>query len=115
MKLTHFVNSIKTEKRDNIVNKHNKKDKKYYFFLDNLSNYIYITDRLIFERENDEYIIKIELGKNNLCNIYLKKENLSFDIKVIEGTYIIKNNYIKFEYVLETDNNKHCIILETEE
>ena len=115
MKMIHSINGKEEIIYDNIVNLNKENNKKYHFFLDNISNYIYITDRLVFERENDEYIIHIEIGENNTCNIYLKDKELSFNIKVINAKYIERNNAIEYEYTLETDNDKHNIVLEIEE
>ena len=115
MKLTHLINDNIYEEHEKLENICEKNEKKYKFFLDNISNYIYITDRLIFIRESDDYIIGLELGKTNTCTIKLKNENKKFDINVSEGSFVEADNRIEFEYILETDNDKHHIILEIEE
>lgn len=115
MKLTHLINDDIHSEIKNVNNLFEKNDKKYKFFLDNISNYIYITDRLVFERENDEYKIHMEIGETNTCNIYLKDKDLSLDINVIDAKYKVDNNVVEYEYTLETDNDKHHIILEIEE
>ena len=115
MKLNHYIDEKLDISVSNINVELDKNIKKYQFFLDNISNCIYITDRLNLIRENDEYILSIFLGQSNECNIHLKKEKADFKINVIKGSYEEKNNYIKVEYILETDEKKHTIILETGE
>jgi hypothetical protein len=115
MKLNHYIDEKLDISISNINVELDKNIKKYQFFLDNISNCIYITDRLNLIRENDEYILSIFLGQSNECNIHLKKEKADFKINVINGSYEEKNNYIKVEYILETDEKKHTIILETGE
>ena len=115
MKMIHTINGKDEVVYNDIENLNKENNKKYHFFLDNISNNIYITDRLVFERENDEYIIHIEIGENNICNIYLKDKNLTLDIDVIDAKYSVKDHIIEYEYILDTDKDKHKIILEIEE
>ena len=115
MKIKHLINNELKNEYKNVKNKYQKKDNKYQFVLDNISNNIYITDRLVFERENDEYKIHIEIGKTNKCNIYLKDKEISFEINVIDASYRVDNKVLEYEYILETDNDKHKIIIENED
>ena len=112
MKLTHFLDDKIDYEYTNITNEEEKNSKKYKFFLDNILNYIYITDRLIFIRENDEYVFHLEISNKPLCSITLKKENKSFDINVIEAKYTEVKKNIVIEYKIESDNFKHKIVLE---
>lgn len=112
MKLYHYINNQLVDKCENLVNLNEKNNKKYKFNLDNISNCIYITDRLIFIRESDDYILSLEISKESNCKIKLKNENNDVYIKVLNSNYHVENNKIEFEYLLETDNNHHHIILE---
>ena len=61
------------------------------------------TDFLFCKEDNE---IKFELySKNDKCfsNIYLKDKDLNFDINVVFFNRVIDKNYIKFEYILESD------------
>lgn len=116
MKLIHYINGEKESTHKNLKNLCDKNEKKYKFFLDNISNYIYITDRLIFIRENDDYKFELEISNKPTCLLTLIKENKCFDISVISSSYKDNGSYIDIEYELETDNgDKHHIILEIEE
>ena len=112
MKLVHIVNKNDETTFSNIKCKIDKKLKKYEFFLDNIRNCIYITDRLVYTRESDEYKFNLEISDNSKCNILLKEENLSFDIKVLSSSYCEKEDVIDFTYKLETDEIEHKIKLE---
>lgn len=112
MKLVHIVNKNEETTFPSIKCKIDKKLKKYEFFLDNIRNCIYITDRLVYTRESDEYKFNLEISDNSKCNILLKEENLSFDIKVLSSSYCEKKDVIYFTYKLETDEIEHKIKLE---
>ncbi len=112
MKLTHVINNKVFSTHRNLKNKCKEKGKKYEFFLDNIINSIYITDRLIFIRESDEYSFKLEISDISSCELFLKQENKSFNIGVINAHYNISNDKIEFCYKLETDEDQHQIILE---
>lgn len=112
MRLKHIINGKTVETYDNVVIKTEKNNEKYDFFLDNINNCIYITDRLIFIRENDEYRFKLEISSNPICEIYLKKENETFSINVRNANYVKTREKIEFTYKLETDEDEHRIILE---
>lgn len=112
MKLSHFINGKLINKYTDINCEDEKNQKKYKFYLDNIANYIYITDRLVFVRENDDYIFELTINSKSTCNIKLKKENKEFIINVLSSSYIAKEKYIEFKYELETDNEEHHIILE---
>ena len=116
MKLTHFINGNITDSYADIANEEKEIEKKYKFFLDNITNYIYITDRLIFIRENDDYKFELEISNKPTCLLTLIKENKCFDINVISSSYKDNGSYIDIEYELESDDgDKHHIILEIEE
>lgn len=112
MKLIHYINGNLSDKCGEICIENEKNIKKYKFFLDNITNYIYITDRLVFQRENDEYIFELNIGKESTCKIYLKTEKQELFIDVISANYKVEDEYIDIKYVLETDNDEHHIILE---
>ena len=112
MKLIHFINDENKMEIDNIINLEEKKSKKYKFFLDNIMNYIYITDRLIFIRENDDYKFELEISKKPVCTITLKDENKSFNINITNANFEESEHCIDIYYELETDNDKHHVILE---
>ena len=112
MKLLHYIDGNLSEKHSDINVKKIKKHKKYEFLLDNIMNYIYITDRLVFKRETDEYIVEINICDKSSCKIYLKNENQELNINVISSSYEENVKYIDFKYILETDNKEHHIILE---
>lgn len=112
MKITHLVNDKEIGVYNNIDNLNQKNNRNLNFFLDNIENNIYITDRFVFERENNEYKIHIEIGKDNICTINLKEKDLTFDVNVISAKYIENDDNIEFEYILETDNDKHKITIQ---
>ena len=112
MKLTHFINGNITDSYADISNEEKEIEKKYKFFLDNILNYIYITDRLIFIRETDDYKFELLISDNPTCSLLLKKENKEFNINVLSSSYQVGNGYIDFNYILDTDKDEHHIILE---
>ena len=116
MKLIHRINGKDEHIYNNVINKLEKSDNKYEFFLDNILNSIYITDRLIFKRKSDEYIFLLEIYDSSKCSIELISENKVFDIDVKNAKYDYNDKEIIIEYELDTeDNEKHTIILEIEE
>lgn len=112
MKLLHYVDGNLSDKTSKISIIEEKNIKKYKFFLDNIINYIYITDRLVFIRESDDYIFELNISNKSSCKIYLKKENKKFNINVINFDYKENDKYIDFRYILETSDEEHHIILE---
>ena len=116
MKFTHIINGNIVNEYNDIENIEEKNSKKYKFFLDNIQNNIYITDRLVFIRQNDEYIFQIEIGNKSVSSYKLKKENLDFPIQVKDSSYQVEGNVIRFNYELDTEDcEKHEIVLEIEE
>ena len=114
MKLIHYING-KVETNEQISdNNVQKNEKKYEFFLDNIRNNIYITDRLVFIRQNDDYIFTLEISDKSFCTLELIKEKQVLDIDVLEASYKEYEKYIDINYVLNTDQDKHHIILEIE-
>lgn len=112
MKLTHLINGKVTSIHSDISNVSEKKEKNYDFFLDNIRNSIYITDRLIFIRESDDYIFTLEISDSSRSTLLLKKENMTFDINVVSAIYNDNKDSIDFSYKLESDDDEHQIILE---
>jgi len=116
MKFIHYINGRKESSNNNLKNLYCKNEKKYKFFLDNITNYIYITDRLIFIRENEDYKFELEISNKSNCKLTLNSENKTFNINVLNASYKEEKNYIDIRYELETDiDSKHHIILEIEE
>lgn len=112
MKLIHYIDGKLDKKYSDLVMIEEKKSRKYKFFLDNIMNYIYITDRLVFKRESEDYIIELNLSEKPSCKIYLKSENKDLEIVVVSSNYTINERYIDFKYVLDIDSKEHHIILE---
>lgn len=112
MKLIHYINGNLSDKCGEICIENEKNIKKYKFFLDNIMNYIYITDRLVFIRESDDYTFELNISDNSSCKLYLKKENKEFNIDVKKSEYSENDKYIDFRYMLETSDEEHHIILE---
>lgn len=115
MKLIHYIDDKEISSYKDIDNIYEKNDKKYKFFLDNITNYIYITDRLIFKRESDEYIFTLDISEKPFSKLFLKKENKEFDINVIRASYNINDQIIDIVYELETYDGTHHIVVETGE
>ena len=116
MKLTHKINDKEDAIYNDIGNILEKSANKYEFYLDNILNSIYITDRLIFRRKSDDYIFLLEIYESPKCSIELISENKVFDIDVKSAKYDCNDKEIIIEYELDTDENeKHTIILEIEE
>ncbi|MBR5662114.1 MAG: hypothetical protein IKX00_00510 [Bacilli bacterium] len=112
MKLLHYINGNLSDTTSKIDIEEEKNLKKYKFFLDNIINYIYITDRLVFIRESDDYIFELNISDNVSCKLYLKSENKEFKIDVKKSIYSQNDKYIDFSYILETnDEEEHHIIL----
>ena len=113
MKLIHYINGRKSDSCKKIIIEDEKNSKKYKFFLDNITNYIYITDRLVFIRESDEYIFELNISDNSSCKLHLKEENKEFNVDVKKSSYSQNDTYIEFKYILETsEDEEHHIILE---
>jgi len=61
-------------------------------------------NNLYFTKEDNNYIFT--LTENNLfktSNIYIKDKDMIVDIGVLSLSYIYNNDYIKIEYILESD------------
>ena len=115
MKLNHYINKKLNSSHDNIDYEFDKNLKKYSFFLDNIQNYIYITNGLIFIRENDEYIFTLNLSDENTANIKLKEEDKVFDIDVLDASYKISDNVIEFSYLIDEEEGLHHIIMKVDD
>ena len=112
LKLLHYTDGNLSHNTNEITVIDEKNQKKYKFFLDNIMNYIYITDRLVFIRESDDYTFELNISDNSSCKLYLKKENKEFNIDVKKSEYSENDKYIDFRYMLETSDEEHHIILE---
>ena len=77
---------------------------KYYFKCDDKS--------LEFQKDNDESIFNINIGKSKRSSICLKENNLLFPIKIIYSNIITNNNKYIIEYLLESDDTKTKIEIE---
>ena len=115
MKLNHYINRKLEKIYDNIDYEFDKISKKYSFFLDNIQNNIYITNGLIFIRENDDYIFTLNIGEETKASIKLKDENKVFDIDVLESNYKISNNVIEFSYLIDEEEGLHHIIMKVDD
>ncbi len=65
----------------------------------------------IFTRESNEYIFCLDIN-NKKSNIYLKKENLKFDIVVDFCSLDIQDNLIYLEYMIESEDSKVALKIE---
>ena len=64
----------------------------------------YDKNKFILSKENDENIFILESKINNkLSYIFLKKQNVKVDVKVIYFDYINDTNYLEIKYILESD------------
>lgn len=115
LKINHYIDGKLINKYENILNEEEKNSKKYKFFLDNISNYIYITDRLVFIRESDDYIFKLDITEKPTCSISLKSDNNELTVNVVSASYKENEKYIDIKYILETDDGEHHIIIETDD
>lgn len=68
-------------------------------------------ENLTIKKEEEDYIIKLDF-KENKCTIYLKKENITSEINVIEMNYKNDKNKFIFCYELISEiNTKNKIII----
>lgn len=114
MILTHYIGN-KIESTTNDIKRTIKKNEiNYEFFLDNIHNYIYITDRLIFIRETSEYKFELIIDQVPTSKFNLKQENLLFDINVEFAKYNYTDDLLEIEYKIESDEEIHKITIEKE-
>jgi len=73
-----------------------------YFYIDNIKTII-SKEKLI--RENKEFKFELDFSKKNATYL-LKKQNILYDIKVIEAEIIYKDNDIKISYLIESNDEK---------
>lgn len=114
MKLHHYINGKKVSTNSVDIIGYKKNSNNYEFYLDNIHNYIYITDRLVFKRTSNDYEFCIEIGKVNNCYINMINEKQIVYVNVLEASYKVNEKYVDIEYKIETDEDKHHIILEIE-
>ena len=115
MEVWHYINNKLIKKYQNIDYKYDDLEKKYEFFLDNIQNYIYITDRLIFIRENDDYIFNLEIGVSNKADLKLKEHNKVFDLPISNAKYDVKDKVINIYYHIDIENESHHIIMKVDD
>jgi len=82
---------------------------KLHFIIDNV--HTSISDS-IFQRENEEYLFRIDLNKK-IATYLLKSSNINYDIKVEESIINRRDNQIIIEYKIETEEDKIKIIIES--
>lgn len=71
-------------------------------------------DNLFLEHETNDYIMKLKLGNNPSCTLYLKEIQGNFEIAIIKSSYkYIDNKYI-IKYLLESDEEESQIEIEME-
>ncbi len=69
------------------------------------------TANKIFIRENDEYIFYLDIIKKK-SNIYLKQEDIKFDINVDYSKLELKDEQIIIEYMIESEDSKINLIID---
>ena len=74
------------------------------------NNKIILNERL-FELENEEYKLKIDLIEKTSF-IHLKEHQLDYDKKEKKIEYNKNDNRVEFIYKLETDDSENLIIIE---
>lgn len=115
MNLIHYINGNINKSYENINYKFDVLSKKYNFFLDNIENNIYITDRLIFIRESDEYIFSLEIGDKSIGHIKMKNDNYEFDLDVENAEYKNQKGQIEFTYKISGDEEQHKVVIKVDE
>ena len=111
--------NIKLFKNNEIILDKNVDFKKEFdkilFEIDEMKCLIEIKDnKLLCQRENEDYKFNLSIGDNNKCDIYLKKEDALFDIEVDDATFYKEDNKIIIYYMIESldEANKVEITLE---
>lgn len=92
-----------------IINSSPSKDIKEFSLLD-VNTKLDLKNK-IFTRDNNEYIFSLDIN-NKKSNIYLKKENLKFDIVVDFCSLDIQDNTIYLEYMIESEDSKIALKIE---
>lgn len=104
-RVLHFVfkNSNEVIYDENCVFKKNKN--KISFICNNETFVINYSDNsLKFSKESDDGVFTLESDSHNCSSrIYLKKENIKFDMKVIDFKYVNDNNNMEIKYIIECD------------
>ena len=86
-------------------------DNAYRFYFDVLTEIEQLEDNLIFKRIDDDYEFTLHIKEEPLCNIYLKKEDVSFDINVDYARCNREENKLIIEYKIETDDEENKVII----
>ncbi len=94
--------------KDTFENKLNNERKIVFNMLD-YETTINIEEKTFF-RENKEYIFFLDLQKKS-CKVKLKKEGITFDVSVEEGSMEVLDDKIIIEYFIETDEARNKIII----
>lgn len=108
MKIT-FLKDDKIILTKDIINSSPSKEIKEFSLLD-VNTKLDLKNK-IFTRENNEYIFSLDIN-NKKSNIYLKKENLKFDIVVDFCSLDIQDNTIYLEYMIESEDSKIALKIE---
>ena len=101
---------MKLYKNNNLVLDKNNIDylnkfDKILFEIDKYPHYLINNeDKIVFQRETEDYLFYLEITDNNKCHITLKKEQLTFPINVEEATINKDNNKLTINYQLESDD-----------
>ena len=110
--VVHIKNKLnmKLYKNNNLVLDKNNIDylnkfDKILFEIDNYPHYLINNeDKIVFQRETEDYLFYLELTNDNKCHITLKKEQLTFPINVEDASINKDNNKLIINYQLESDD-----------
>lgn len=83
----------------------------YCFLFDVLTQIEQNNDNLILKRMDDDYEFTLHIKDESLCNIFLKKENVSFNINVENASYNQENDKLIIKYKIETDDEENKVII----
>lgn len=73
----------------------------------------YVGEPFQFIKETGADIFKISTGAKPFCTYTLKKENLTFDIGLLDCDYSFSNKELIFKYSLESDVEEEAVIGKT--
>ncbi len=90
---------------------HVKKLNGQYEYINETTHMVFkiVNKDLLFTYENNEGILKLQIGLKNLSTYTLKEYNYCVDIPVIKGTFHEYEDKIVIQYVLETNSNVNKI------
>ncbi len=110
-KVTLYKDDEKVYENKNIQVKYNKLANTISYMDDVLTKIIFENQALIFKRIDDEYEFSLEIRENNLCNIYLKKEDITLDIEVEKAHYKREKDYLEIVYKIESDDALNKVVI----